>query len=104
MYSSDIIEACNSTSRYTDDLFNIDKPLFEVMVNQIHPPERELIKANATYSEAPFLGFSISVSNGFVLGKFKDLRDDFDFDKVNFPFLDGEVPVVPLMEYSFRNL
>ena len=35
----DIIEAFNSTSRYLDDLLNIDNPYFEEMVNQIYPPE-----------------------------------------------------------------
>ena len=30
--------------------------------------------------------------NGFVLSKIYDKRDDFDFDIVNFPFLDGDVP------------
>ena len=30
-----IIEAFNSTSRYLDDLLNVDNPYFEVMVNQI---------------------------------------------------------------------
>ena len=29
----------NSTSRYLDDLLNIDHPYFEEMVNQINPPE-----------------------------------------------------------------
>ena len=33
--SDDIIEAFNSTSRYLDDLLNIEKPYFEGMVNQI---------------------------------------------------------------------
>ena len=27
--------------------------------------------------------------------KFNDKRDDFDFDIVNFPFLDGDVPPHP---------
>ena len=31
-------------------------------------------------------------SNGFVSSKIYDKRDDFDFDIVNFPFLDGDVP------------
>ena len=35
---SDIIEAFNSTSRYLDDLLNIDIPYFEGMVNQIYVP------------------------------------------------------------------
>ena len=33
-----------------------------------------------------------SVANGFVSSKTYDKRDDFDFDIVNFPFLDGDVP------------
>ena len=36
---TDIIEAFNSTSRYLDDLLNIDNPYFEQMVGQIYPTE-----------------------------------------------------------------
>ena len=36
---ADVIETFNSTSRYLDDLLNIDNPYFESMVNQIYPPE-----------------------------------------------------------------
>ena len=42
----DVINAFNSTSRYLDDLLNIDNPYFEGMVNQIYPPELQLNKAN----------------------------------------------------------
>ena len=35
------------------------------------------------------------ISNGFVSSKIYDKRDDFDFDIVYFPFLDGDVPRVP---------
>ena len=35
---------------------------------------------------------SYIVSNGFVSSKIYDKRDDFDFDIVNVPFLDGDVP------------
>ena len=34
----------------------------------------------------------LSISNGFVSSKIYDERVDFDFDIVNFPFLDGDVP------------
>ena len=37
----------------------------------------------------------LSISNGFVSSKIYDKRDDFDFDTVNFPFLDGDVPRRP---------
>ena len=34
----------------------------------------------------------LSVVDGFVSCKTYDKRDDFDFEIVNFPFLDGDVP------------
>ena len=42
--------------------------------------------------EASFLDLHLSISDGFVKTKIYDKRDDFDFDIVNFPFLDGDVP------------
>ena len=87
---AEIIEAFKSTSRYLDDLLNIDNPYFEGMVNRIYPPELQLNKANASDTEAPFLDLHLSISNGFVSSKIHDKRDDFDFDIVNFPFLDGD--------------
>ena len=39
-----------------------------------------------------------------VSTKIYDKRDDFDFDIVNFPFLDGDVPGVPHMGYIYLNL
>ena len=65
------------------------------MVNQIYPPELQLNKANTSDTEAPFLDLHLSISNVFVSSKIYDKRDDFDFDIVNFPFLDGDVPSGP---------
>ena len=62
------------------------------MVNQIYPPELQLNKAYVSDYEAPFFDLHLSISNGFVSSKFYDKRDDFDFDIVNFPFLDSDVP------------
>ena len=45
---AEIIEAFNSTSRYLDDLLNIDNPYFKGMVNRIYPPELQLKKANSS--------------------------------------------------------
>ena len=89
---AEIIEAFKSTSKYLDDLLNIDNPYFEGMVNRIYPPELQLNKANTSDTEAPFLDLHLSISNGFVSSKIYDKRDDFDFDIVNFSFLDGDVP------------
>ena len=38
------------------------------------------------------LDSQFSISNGFVSSKIYDKWDDFDFDMVNFPFLDGGIP------------
>ena len=44
-----------------------------------------------TDTEAPILDLHLSIANGFVSSKIYEKRDDFDFDNVNFPFLD-DVP------------
>ena len=84
---SGVIEAFNSTSRYLDDLLNIDNNFFDSMVNRIYPSELQLNKANVSDAEASFLDLHLSISDGFVKTKIYDKRDDFDFDIVNFPFL-----------------
>ena len=89
---ADIIEVFNSTSRYLDNLLNIDNIYFEQMVNRIYPAELQLNKANSSDTEAPFLDLNLSISNGTVFIKIYNKRDDFHFDIVNFPFLDGDVP------------
>ena len=62
------------------------------MVNRIYPSELQLNKANVSDTEASFLDLHLSISDGFVQTKIYDKRDDFNFDIVNFPFLDGDVP------------
>ena len=65
------------------------------MVGQIYPTELQLNKANSLDTEAPFLDLNLSITNGIVSSKIYDKRDDFNFEIVNFPFLDGDVPRSP---------
>ena len=67
---SDVIEAFNSSSRYLDDLLNIDNNLFESMVNRIYPSKLQLNKANMSDTEASFLDLHVSISDGFAKTKF----------------------------------
>ena len=76
---------------YPDDPLNIDNPYFEGMVKQMYPPELQLNKANTTDTETPVLDLHLSIENGFS-SKNYDKRDNFNFDIVNFPFLDGDIP------------
>ena len=62
------------------------------MVDRIYPTELQLNRANSSDTEAPFLDLNLCISNDTVSTKIYDKRDDFDFDIVNFPFLDGDVP------------
>ena len=74
---ADIIEAFNSTSRYFDDLLNIDNPYFKGMVNQIYPPQLQLNKANTSDTKDPLFDLNLYISNGFVSSKIYEKRDDF---------------------------
>ena len=76
----------NSTSRYLDDILNINNVYFDNMVSQIYPSEFKLNKANTSNKEATFLNLHLSISNDIVSPKIYDKRDDFDFEIVKFPF------------------
>ena len=89
---TDIIEAFNSTSRYLDDILNINNVYFDNMVSRIYPSELQINKANTSDTKATFLDLHLSISNDIVSTKIYDKRNDFDFEIVNFPFLDGDVP------------
>ena len=89
---ADIIDAFNTTSRYLDDILNINNVYFDNTVSQIYHSELQLNKANTSDTEATFLDFYSSISNDIVSTKMFDKRDDFDFEIVDFPFLGGDVP------------
>ena len=88
----DVIDALNTTSRYLDDILNINIVNFDNMVSQIYPSKLQLNKANTSDTKATFLDLHLSISNDIVFTKIYDKLDDFDFEIVNFPFLDGDVP------------
>ena len=87
---TDVIDTFNTTSRYLDNSLNINNVYFDNMVSQIYPSELQFNKANTSDTEAAFLDLPLSISNDIVSTKIYDKRDDFDFEIVNFPFLDGD--------------
>ena len=89
---ADVIDAFNTTSRYLDDILNINNVNYDNMVSQIYPSELQLNKANTSDTKAAFLDLHLSISNGIVSTKIYDKRDDFVCEIVNFPILDGDVP------------
>ena len=89
---ADVIDAFTTTSRYLDDILTINNVYFDNMLSQIYPSELQLNKVNASDTEAPFLDLHLSISNDIVSTKIYAKLDYFDFEIVNFPFLDGDVP------------
>ena len=83
---ADVIDAFNITSRYLDDISNINYVYFDNMVSQTCPSEFQLNKSNTSDTEAAVLDLHWSISNDRVSTKIYAKRDDFDFESVNFPF------------------
>ena len=67
---ADVIDAFNTTSRYLDDILNINNVYFDNMVSQIYPSELHLNKTNNSDTEAAFLDLHLSISNDMFLPKF----------------------------------
>ena len=75
-----------------DDILNINNVYCDTLVSQIYPSELQLNKANTSDIETAFLDLHLSISNDIIFTKIYDKHYDFDFEIVNFPFLDGDVP------------
>ena len=89
---ANVIGAFNTTSRYLDDILNINNVYFDNMVNQIYLSELQINKVNTSDTKAAFLDLHLSISNDIVSTKIYNKRDDFDFEIVNIPFFDGYIP------------
>ena len=66
---ADVIDAFNTTSRYLDDILNINNVYFDNMVSQMYSSELKLSKANNSDKEAAFLDLHLSISNDIVFTK-----------------------------------
>ena len=50
----DVIDAFNTTSRYLDDILNINNVYFDSMLSQIYPSKLQLNTVNTSDTEAAF--------------------------------------------------
>ena len=66
---ADVIDVFNTTSRYLDNILNINIIYFDNMVSQIYSPELQLNKANTSDTEAAFLDLHLAISNDIVSTK-----------------------------------
>ena len=66
--------------------------MYSRLMAKTFPTKLQLNRANSSDTDAPFLDLNLCISYGSVSNKIYDKWDDFNFDIVNFPFLDGDVP------------
>ena len=66
------------------------------MISQTYPSELQLSKANSFETNAPFLDLHLSILHVNIYDK----RDDFGFEIVNFPYLDGDGDVPRRASYG----
>ena len=69
---ADVIDAFNTTSRYLDDILNINNVYFDNMVGQIYLSELQLNETNTSDIEAAFLDLHLSISNDINSIKIND--------------------------------
>ena len=88
---ANVIDAFNTTSRYVDDILNINNDYFDIMVSQIYPSGLQLNKATNSDTNATFLDLHLSISNDIVNTKFM-INVTSLISKLSIShFLDGDV-------------
>ena len=88
----------NNVFRYIDDLFNCDFPEFKQHLPLIYPPELIVNASSDIPNSVNYLDLAISSDLHQNLSfSIYDKREDFDFEIVNFPFLDSCIPRKPAL-------
>ena len=79
--------------RYQDDLISFnDFGLLEIVLQDIYPREMVVNKTSSSYIKCNYLDMAISICNGKFDVKLYDKRNDYNFNVISYPFLDGNIP------------
>ena len=82
----------NLCSRYIDDLFVGNFPTFKEHIYKIYPRELEIKLESNNIREVSYLDLRIKSEGGTLDFSIYDKRDDFNFQIVNFPYMDSCIP------------
>ena len=97
------------TFRYIDDILSLNNSRFGDFVDRIYTIELEIKDTTDTDTSASYRDLHLEIdSEGWLRTKLYDIRDDFNFPIVNFPFIGSNIPAAPahgvyisqLMRYS----
>ena len=79
-------------SKYIDDLFVGNFPTFKEHIYKIYPRELEIKLESNNIREVSYLDLRIKSEAGTLDFSIYDKRDDFNFQIVNFPYMDSCIP------------
>ena len=85
----------NLTFRYIDDVLSVNNKTFARWIPSIYPPELEIKETTDSACSTSFLDLHLEYDPGGHLStKIYDKRDDFNFEIINFPNLDSNIPKI----------
>ena len=94
----------NKCYRYIDDLFAADFPNFSNHLSRIYPRELTLTKSNNDNTRVDYLDIKIVSENNSLIFSVYDKRDAFNFEVVNFPYMDSCIPRKPALGIFYGQL
>ena len=94
----------NFCFRYIDDLFVGNFPNFKNFIHSIYPRELEINSASNNVKNVAYLDLNITSDNNSLKFSVYDKREDFNFDIVNFPFIDSCIPKNSALGVFFSQL
>ena len=83
------------TFRYIDDLLSINNKYFKQHIQSIYPNDLELKETTENDSECSFLDIMMFNDERELKFKLYDKRDEFQFNIVNYPHMDSNIPIGP---------
>ena len=88
----------NNTFRYIDDIFSGKFPEFRQHLASIYPPELVVNSSSNDTTSLNYLDINITCDDhSNLLFSVYDKRDYFNFDIINFPYLDSCIPRKPAL-------
>ena len=86
----------NFTFRYIDDVLSLNNPYFSQYLHLIYPSELEIKDTTATRRTASYLELFLNIdTDDRLYTKIYDKLVDFNFQIINFSFLNSKIPSSP---------
>ena len=76
-------------------MLSVNNKYFKNYVSSIYPKELELNETTESNTWCSFLDLFLFNDDGDLKCQVYDKRDDFNFDIVNYPFMDSNIPIGP---------